>query len=254
MSGPKCIAVALHDVEPATFTRCALIRDWLSDHDVDRVTMLVTPAPDLHHFDDRSPELATWLASCLASGDAIAQHGFHHGSSRAERGRDLGARRVDAHAAEFAGLTERETRRAVSAGRRVLKLAGIEPRGFVAPGYHYTDALCRALAGRFDWWAGSRGLECADRGEIRARAMRLDGGGWLSRAVGPARLRWSAVRCGPTLRLDIHPHDLDDPRHMLALEGVLRRVGNTRRAVTYDELVAVGESNPGPRPVAAGQG
>jgi hypothetical protein len=25
------IAVALHDVEPATFERCALIRDWLAD-------------------------------------------------------------------------------------------------------------------------------------------------------------------------------------------------------------------------------
>ena len=42
------IAVALHDIEPATFERCALIRDWLDDHGVDRVTLLVIPARDLH--------------------------------------------------------------------------------------------------------------------------------------------------------------------------------------------------------------
>jgi hypothetical protein len=25
------VAVAIHDIEPATFERCALIRDWLDD-------------------------------------------------------------------------------------------------------------------------------------------------------------------------------------------------------------------------------
>ena len=56
------IAVSIHDVEPATFERCALIRDWLDDHGVDRVTLLVIPAPDLHPFSNRRPELADWLA------------------------------------------------------------------------------------------------------------------------------------------------------------------------------------------------
>ena len=49
------IAVAIHDVEPATFERCALIRDWLADHGVDRVTLLVIPAPHLHPFFQRRP-------------------------------------------------------------------------------------------------------------------------------------------------------------------------------------------------------
>ena len=47
MTRAGSIAVALHDVEPATFERCALIRDWLSDHGVARATLLVIPAPDL---------------------------------------------------------------------------------------------------------------------------------------------------------------------------------------------------------------
>jgi predicted deacetylase len=76
MSGS--IAVAIHDVEPATYERCALIRDWLDDHGVDRVTLLVIPAPDLHPFFQRRPELAAWLLDCRDRGDAIAQHGLRH--------------------------------------------------------------------------------------------------------------------------------------------------------------------------------
>ena len=49
------IAVALHGIEPATFERCALIRDWLDDHGVERVTLLVIPARDLHPVGERSP-------------------------------------------------------------------------------------------------------------------------------------------------------------------------------------------------------
>src|SRR5260221_13528795 len=72
------IAVSLHDIEPATFERCALIRDWLSDHGVDRVTLLVIPARDLHPLAERSPELRDWLVERRAAGDAIAQHGVRH--------------------------------------------------------------------------------------------------------------------------------------------------------------------------------
>ena len=143
------IAVALHDVEPATFERCALIRDWLDDHGIERVTLLVIPAPDLHPFHDRRPgDGASGWPSCTARGDAIAQHGFQHRASAA-------APRRSNPAAEFLGLDGDETRRAVEAGRRVLRLAGVRPRGFVAPAYAYTDALRETLAASFDWWAGS---------------------------------------------------------------------------------------------------
>ncbi|HTA36963.1 MAG TPA: DUF2334 domain-containing protein, partial [Solirubrobacteraceae bacterium] len=158
---PRTIAVALHDVEPATFERCALIRDWLDDHGVDRVTLLVIPARDLHPLHERSPEMVDWLAERRRLGDSIAQHGFQHEQLRLAGG----ARRLRlTHAgrtAEFVGLDSAETRRAVDAGWRLLKLAGIEPDGFVAPAYAYTPALRHALHGRFRWWASQLGLHGA---------------------------------------------------------------------------------------------
>ena len=97
MAAERRIAVAIHDVEPATFERCALIRDWLDDHGIERVTLLVIPAPDLHPFHDRRPEMVQWLADCAGRGDAIAQHGFQHRASSA-------APRRSNPAAEFLGL------------------------------------------------------------------------------------------------------------------------------------------------------
>jgi hypothetical protein len=37
--------------------------------------------------------------------------------------------------------------------------------------------------------------------------------------------------------VDVHPADLEHPRHVLALEWVLGRAGRRREAITYDELL-----------------
>jgi hypothetical protein len=41
---------------------------------------------------------------------------------------------------------------------------------------------------------------------------------------------------GSTLRLDLHPADLEHPRHMLALEWIFHRCADQREAVTYEQL------------------
>jgi predicted deacetylase len=197
----KRIAVAVHDVEPATFERCALIRDWLDDHGIDRVTLFVVPAPELHPFTDRSPELAAWLADRKRRGDAVAQLGLEHRSG------------------EFDGLAEADARRALLSGRRLLRLAGVEPHGFVAPGYAYTGPLRAALQSTFDWWATLAGVQ--RRGSPTLRAPLL----W-------PRL---GVLAGPLVRVDVNPRDLDHPKQVWAFEQILRRARG-RGVVTYDEV------------------
>ncbi|HEX3693188.1 MAG TPA: DUF2334 domain-containing protein [Solirubrobacteraceae bacterium] len=265
----RTIAVALHDVEPATFERCALIRDWLDDHGIDRVTLMVIPARDLHPLAERSPEMVSWLIERERGGDTIAQHGFQHLRPTSAH-RRTPARAGGTYQAlrtlsrdrdgEFVGMDAVETRRSVDAGRRLLKLAGIEPKGFVAPGYAYTPALRATVSERFDWWAallgvhragvsaglaaatGADGSRVDDRadgaGSRRALAppVTLSGGGRMRRALSPALLRARGVLAGETLRLDVHPGDLGRPSHMLALEWLLARAAHDRDAVTYDQL------------------
>ena len=215
------IAVAIHDVEPATFERCALIRDWLADHGIDRATLLVIPAPDLHPFFQRRPDLAAWLLDCRDRGDAVAQHGFQH--------RRAGAPRRGG--AEFAGMDADATRASIEAGRRVLSLAGVEPRGFVAPEYAYTPALRRELADGFDWWATLLRLVGRDRAALSpALSLRRSplGGPRRRVRVRPAaaprppsrRLRPPAPRAGAGVR---------PARRRPALRGDLRRLVLTAR-------------------------
>jgi predicted deacetylase len=249
--GARTIAVALHGIEPATFERCALIRDWLDDHGVGRVTLLVIPARDLHPVGERSPEMVSWLSERRRGGDSIAQHGFQHVPlQRGGSPRELLARAQGHRAGEFVGLDDAETRRAVEAGWRVLKLAGIEPDGFVAPAYAYTSALREAISLRFRWWAGllrvhrapsalgARGSEPAQICQL-APAFSFAAGGPFSRTLSPVLVRAGALLPGRTLRVDLHPADLQHARHMMALEWVLKRSGSSRRAVTYEELAGV---------------
>jgi hypothetical protein len=242
------LAVALHDVEPATFERCAEIRTWLDEHGVNRVTLLVIPARDLHPVGERSPALADWLAARRRAGDAIAQHGFQHEQLR----RPSLPHRVSApararRAAEFAGLDDEETRRAVDAGWRLLKLAGIEPDGFVAPAYAYTPALRRAVSARFRWWASLLSLHggtepARDRPVTThdlpaiAHDLPVPARRRLLPAWGPRSIRAGALLAGDALRLDLSPAHLDRPHQLQALERTLARVARRRLAVTYDEL------------------
>jgi hypothetical protein len=74
----------------------------------------------------------------------------------------------------------------------------------------------------------------------------------LRRVLSPALVRAGALASGTTLRLDLHPADLDHPSHMLALESVLRRSAGAREAVTYDELASAVEPSREPEPMVIG--
>jgi uncharacterized protein len=229
------LAVALHDVQPATYERAALIRDWLYDLGVERITLLVIPAPELHPFYQRSPELAAWLLDCRDRGDAIAQHGLQHRRTRPPHPLTRPVRELQGGAAiEFPGLDEEATVACLDAGRRVLETAGVAPRGFVAPGYAYTPALREHVRDRFDWWATLLRVRPREHAAL-APALALGTSSALKCATSPALLRAGAALSGRLLRLDLHPADFEHPSHVRALEAVLRRA-HRRTAVTYDEL------------------
>jgi predicted deacetylase len=219
------IAVALHDIEPATFEKCALIRDWLADHGIDAITLLVIPAADGHPFYQRCPELQAWLRDRRAAGDAIAQHGFRHCP--------LGSAGTN----EFAGLRPGEVVDRVMAGRRLMTLAGLEPNGFVSPAYSYPRALRQALRSTFDWWATVTRCCAGAGGGTRSPALHLSPATPLSRALSPLLLRAATPLARGTLRLDLYPAHFAHPRHVYAVGAVLQRARD-RTPVTYDKLLS----------------
>ena len=163
---PGQLAVTLHGVEPATFAHCALIRDWLGDLGVDRVTLMVIPAADHHPFFQRSPALADWLHERRAAGDGVAQQGF-----------------VGSGAQGGVGAVSAQVR----AGRRLMALAGLTPGGYEAPTLAHALGARRELTDSYAWWMAP-GLWRAGR--------RLRGGRVLRVALspddfhrGPARVR-----------------------------------------------------------------
>ena len=161
----------------------------------------------------------------------------------------MGSARCAAAARESSwGSTAKRRARAVDAGWRVLKLAGIEPDGFVAPAYAYTPALRAVLTSKFRWWASLMRLHRplgdadGDPRELLAPAWGMAGDNPLRRAFSPSLLRVGSLVCGQTMRVDLHPSDLQHTRHMLALEWILGRAGHRREAITYDELALRGQA------------
>ena len=249
------LAVAIHDVEPHTFERCSEIRDWLSARGVDRVTLLVVPAPRLHPFDTSRPELAEWLRERKRFGDAVAQHGLEH--QRRRNGGGFGGLRAHAlggRAAEFAGLEAEEIGQALDAGVRVMRRAGLSPRGFVAPAYYYSRALRREVRRRFSWWAG---LWRVNGAGVTSPALCLGTSSALKNTTSPALVSAGGRFPVRLLRVDVHPADFDRARHLSTLAAVLDRAAG-RAAITYDELVSPSSSRRrtavrAARPTAAGR-
>ena len=220
------IAVAIHDVEPATFEKVALVRDWLDDHGIDRATLLVVPAPDLHPLQDRDEGLVDWLAERRRSGDAIAQHGLRDRCDRRGAGRRRAAR---APAARGRGVRScstrtrpaaRSSRAGGSCGSRAWSRAASSPRR--TPTRRRCTRRCRA---------GSRGgpgmtprlppgrarRRHGDRPAARAQRRRAACAGSPRRPCCAHAPRSPAACCAWTSS----PSDLESRRHVAAVERVL---------------------------------
>jgi predicted deacetylase len=231
------LAVALHDVEPRSFARAREIRAWLLARGVERVTLLVIPAADLHPIGARAPGLAAWLRFRVASGDAVAQHGLvHKAAAVAPWPRSLLAGWQGGAAAEFPGLDREDAARRVDTGRRLLREIELDPRGFVAPGYAYTRALRLLLTESFEWFADLRGIRTSSGASVHAPALCLGSSTPLKRTLSPPLVRAAARAPGEVMRVDVHPADFDHRGHVAALEGLLAR-SRGRDPVTYDELL-----------------
>lgn len=245
------LVVSIHDVAPAT---AAETRRWLADLDGlgVRATLLVVPGPWREPALADAPEYGAELRRTAEAGHELALHGWTHtaqpgGTSSRRWTGQIAAR----GAGEFWTLDAAEARARIDQGLAVLRQAGIEPEGFVPPGYLASPGAQRALAeSGLRYWTSHFGLHDLHAG-VRHTVVALshrpamgaaaDGRPFGERS-GDYLIEHSPqwfTRRGRPLRLALHPDDLHRPGlRETTLRAIERALELGARAMTYRELLA----------------
>lgn len=243
------LVVSIHDVAPAT---AAETRSWLADLDGlgVRATMLVVPGPWRSPALTDAPEFGAELRRADDAGHELALHGWSHTAQPGgARSRRLSGQIAARGAGEFWTLDAAEARARINQGLDALRGAGIEPEGFVPPGYLASPGTRQALAAcGLRYWTSHFGVHDL-RGGVRHTvvalshrpAMGVDGRP-LGERGGDYLIERSPqwfTRRGRPLRLALHPDDLHRPGlRDTTLRAIERALRFGARAMTYRELLA----------------
>ncbi len=241
---PRHFMLSLHDVCPSSWPA---YRDFLQALETlprpPVATHLVVP--DFHGQGPvhNHPRFCRELSERQARGDELVLHGFRHadtGPAPRTPG-DWIRRRLLTHEGEFAVASRHQAVELVEAGQHMFRQLGWSSRGFVAPGWLYSQGTLAALRERgFDWYTDHHGFHELGSGRYlplptlvwssRSRWRR-----WLSAAWN--RIQLTRFRSHATLRLALHPVDMrhEAPRRFW-IETV-RTLARERQALTKSALM-----------------
>jgi uncharacterized protein len=240
----RLLCVSLHDVAPATLSACRDILAFLDRQRIGPIALLVVP--DYHGLGraDRDERFCDFLRARVRRGDEIVLHGyFHRDPDREPRGLIdwLERRAYTDLEGEFARLDANVARARLLRGLAVLRSAGWQPSGFVAPAWLMSPGTCDALEGMPLRYYATRDSLWLLAGERRIPAPSL-----VVSARGPWRralsVPWNCAILAryldaPVLRAALHPTDL---RHR-STEALWRRLLSAtgdREIVTEGALAA----------------
>jgi predicted deacetylase len=241
---PRTLCISLHDVAPATLGDCVRMLTFLDELHQGPIGLLVIP--DLHGTGrvDRDRRFMSFIESRILHGDEIVLHGYRHdGSAPPDRGlRAWLARWMGTDPrAEFSSLPFEAARTRLLHGLAILRTAGWQPSGFVAPGWRMSSGTCDALEDLPLRYFSTRDAVTLLGSQQRIPAPTLTLGApanWGKAAGWPwiralARLRAT----NPVLRIAMHPTDQRDP----AFERFWRHLRlqiDDRLVLTEDQLVS----------------
>jgi predicted deacetylase len=244
MAPSRLLLASIHDVSPRFESEVDRLAELLQPHVGNRVAMLVVP----NHWGDAPLVAGSGFASKLRAwadaGVEMFLHGyFHHDEARhAGRWNWFRARFMTAGEGEFLGLSKREARARISAGKALIEdMTGRPIAGFIAPAWLYGPGATEALADcaipiaedHMRVWSPVTGAELA-RGPVVTWASRTR----LRLALSLAAA--AALRHAPfaVLRVAVHPPDLRHPRLVESIGTTLRAALKNRRPAAYSELLA----------------
>lgn len=235
------LVVSIHDVRPAVRGRVDAMLADLARLGAARTSLLVVPD---HHRGGNALEddgFVRWLHERAESGHEVVLHGYYHLRERSAAD-GLLTRFVNgiytAGEGEFYDLDHAEAARRIARGLRMLREAGFQPKGFIAPAWLLGDAAWGAVR--------EAGLEyTVTIHGVHDLRLKKD---YLSRSLvysvraawrRAASLAWNTalrgvLRGNALLRLSLHPPDWDHAairRHALDSAGAALA---GRASIPYD--------------------
>jgi predicted deacetylase len=242
----KRLIVSIHDVAPRHGERLKRIEALLAECGIGtRHSMLVVPdfwrdGPLPHH-----PAFCAWLKGRAAAGVDMLLHGFTHRDETVHTGAVARwkAANLTAREGEFLGLGPEEARHRLVEGRRMVEtVIGRAVSGFVAPAWLYGPGAKTALRelgfaiaeDQLRVWSPRDGRVLL-RAPVVSYASRTSG--LIKSSLAWSRAATMLLKPAQTVRLALHPHDVDVPALVKEIRRAILAFLADRRPVTYGDLV-----------------
>jgi predicted deacetylase len=239
----RLLLASVHDVSPRFEGQVDALIERLARHVGEKIALLVVP----NHWSE-APIVrgSTFAARLRGWGDAgleIFLHGFYHRDQSPHEGAAdrFRAKFMTAGEGEFLGLSHQDASARIAEGRKLLEdVTGRPIAGFIAPAWLYGPGAFEALRDadipiaedHMRVWSPTTGAMLA-RGPVITWASRTR---WrlLSSLAAASALRRAPIR---TLRVGVHPPDVQHPALVQSIARTLRTAARTRTPASYSDLL-----------------
>lgn len=247
MKGPRRLLASIHDVAPVHAARLDRLVPLVEEAvGPGRYALLVVPDFHRRGLLTADPHFGRRVRAWSDAGCEIFLHGFthldesRHGSAAAR----WKAKRMTAGEGEFLGLSTLDAETRIAEGRDMIEqLIGRPIAGFVAPAWLYGEDSIAALAAQnirmiedhFRVWNPQNSTVLAS-GPVITYASRSPAR--IASSILWSRLATTLLARTRTVRLAVHPHDVDSPRLVREIARALAAFARSHRPSAYRDLVA----------------
>jgi len=241
------LIVSFHDLHPGSQSACIRFLELAREAGISRMSLLVVP--QFHRNRPFTEEIAFchWLRQLADAGHDLCLHGYYHESDQVKGGllKQITGKVYTAGEGEFYQIDTPTATDRLKRGLAIMEQAKLPVTGFTAPAWLVSDAATQALR--------ENGFTYSTRwGEVDL--LQSQSSLNIPTLVYSCRNTWRRVvskrwinffhrkhRNTPTIRLSIHPADLEYPDIVEHLQKHLKLAMQTRQAATYSDLVPADE-------------
>lgn len=245
MTNPRRLLASIHDVTPFHLERLERLVPLVEDI-VGKGKFALLAVPDFHGEGrlDHHKDFARRLRGWADDGCDIFLHGFTHRDESAHEsiGARLRASGLTAGEGEFSGLSYYDASRKLNDGRKMVEdIIGRPVTGFVAPAWLYSPGSLRAIAHQgfalcedhFKIW-DPQTQKIYSKGPVVTYASRSPTR--LLSSLAWSRIATVALSRASTVRLAVHPHDVDAGELVAEISRALRVFSRSHLPSSYLQL------------------